>query len=180
MTTPERTAPVRFERILASMSASDELRWGNGRGFIPKENQCQVKSRLVASRPVRVGRSGDRFFECPTFRSLKGGVLFLIFNPPDRSERKRSRAHPYKSKGGAPAKATLRDGNALRRPGEVVFAQGNFEPALGGKHIHGQAAFPERNHQRKRIALALEQLAGDGDFQDAVGGRGDRVLRYQE
>lgn len=35
------------------------------------------------------------------------------------------------------------------RPGEVIFAELNFEPAFGGKQIHGQAAFPQRDHQGK-------------------------------
>ena len=34
-------------------------------------------------------------------------------------------------------------------PGEVIFAEFNFEPAFGGKQIHRKAAFPQRDHQGK-------------------------------
>src|ERR1700676_2085981 len=59
----------------------------------------------------------------------------------------------------------------LRGPSEAVFAEGDFEPAFGGKQIDGQAAFPQRDHQRKRIALTqAQQLARDGNLEDAIAG----------
>ncbi len=66
----------------------------------------------------------------------------------------------------------------LQRPGKVIFAERDLEPALGGKQIHGQAAFPKRNHQRKRIAPAhAQQLACNRNLEDAIARSDDHVLR---
>ena len=60
---------------------------------------------------------------------------------------------------------------AFRRPGRVVFPKLDFEEALGGQDIHGEAAMPERNAELELgLALQADFAPVDGDFEDAIKG----------
>ena len=55
------------------------------------------------------------------------------------------------------------------RPRRVIFAKLNFEEALGGQNIHGQAAMPERNAELELgLALQTDFAPVNGDFEYAI------------
>ena len=60
---------------------------------------------------------------------------------------------------------------AFGRPRRVVFAKLDFEVALGGEHIHGQAAVPKGDAELELgLAFQADFAAMDRDFEYAIKG----------